>query len=436
MQITEYFCFSPFKFMIFPFLFLVGVSQNAFAQEEEENINYEEQIFLDNIKSIKLFPNSLPLAPPIIPLGGNSRLLLSFDDLDKDAKNYVYSVVHCNADWTPSDIEEMDYLDGFPEGDIEEYNFSFNTLMPYTHYELVLPNEDVRWTISGNYLLKVYEDEEEKKLAFTRRFMVVDASMTVSAKLTPTAMVSNRETHHEFDFEVNHKDIRISNPDKEIQVVIRQNYRWDNAIFDLKPVFVRDERIVYNHQNKLLFPAGKEFRFLDLRSFRYVRQGILEIFEGDEFYEVAIVPDELRAYTPYSSNVDLNGNYIIESLDNDNPDLRGDYAEVLFSLRSNTEYHDADVYVVGAFTDWQLQEEFRMSFNPTLPGYLTKGLLKEGFYDYAYAYVPVKNPSIDLSELEGDAYQTINQYSILVYFRPFGQRYDRLVAVHNFDSRF
>ena len=150
--------------------------------------------------------------------------------MDKDAKNYVYSIEHCDADWTPSELDELDYLDGFPENDIEEFNYSFNTLMPYTNYTLALPNDDVRWLVSGNYLLKVYDDEEERKLAFTRRFMIVDPLFDVISKLTPTAIVSNRETHHEFDFEINHKDIKINNPESEIQVVVQQNFNFFSVI--------------------------------------------------------------------------------------------------------------------------------------------------------------------------------------------------------------
>ncbi len=417
-------------------VFLLSIQFCSFSFGQDEDINYEDQVLLDNIKSIKFHPVSLPLSPPIIPLGGNARLILTFDDLHKEGKNYIYSVVHCNADWTPSDLTDLDYMDSFTEDDIDEYNFSFNTLTPYTNYTIELPNENFRWSLSGNYLLKVYEDEDEKLLAFTRRFMVVDPIMNVAAKMTPTAIVSNRETHHEFDFEILHKNIKINNPQSEIEVVVRQNNRWDNAITGLKPAFVKKDRLIYNYQNKIIFPASKEFRFLDIRSFRYMREGIAEILEGDQFYEVYAAPDESRAFKPFLSDIDLDGNFIIESLDNNNPNLRGDYAEVMFTLTRNINHEEEDIYVIGGFSDWQLKDECRMQYNHLISSYVTKVMLKEGFYDYLYAYVPKDSETFNLSELEGDSYETRNRYSILVYYRPFGQRYDQLVSVHNFQSGF
>ncbi|MEM8908787.1 MAG: DUF5103 domain-containing protein, partial [Bacteroidota bacterium] len=386
------------------------------ANAQEEEVDYTDQVFSDRIKSIKFHPLDFPISPPVLPLNGDTRLLLSFDDLDKDAKNYVYMVVHCNADWTPSELMELDYMNTFTEDEIQEYNFSFNTLMPYTHYELELPNDNFQWTISGNYLLKVYDDEGDRKLVFTRRFFVVDPMMIVTANMTPTAQVSNRKTHHEFDFEIIHKDIKINSPSQEIQVVIRQNNRWDNAITDLPPAFIKreEQRLVYNYQNKVLFPASKEFRFLDMRTFRFLGPGIADLVEADNFYEVYIAPDESRAYSPFVSAPDLNGDYVIESLDTDNPEIRGDYAEVMFTLMRNLDYEDADVYVIGGFTDWKLREEFKMVYNPHIPAYVTKGLLKEGFYDYAYAYIEKGSQRFDLSELEGNSFETRNQYSILV----------------------
>lgn len=412
-------------FLLFPCL--------LFAQKtntENKNFTYKT-----NIRSVKFHLAGLFLSLPIIELRSDGALELSFDDLEGDVKDYVYTIVHCDADWKPSDqLTEMDYLDGFTEEKITEYDYSYSTIVNYTHYRLLLPNNNMRWLLSGNYLLKVYEDEDEKSIALVRRFMVVDPLMQIEATISPPSIVSKLKTHHEIDFVVSHKGIKVNNPQQDIKVVILQNGRWDNAIFGIKPQFFRGEKLIYDHQNKIVFPAGKEFRFIDLRSLRYRSNNVEEIQEYEDGYEVFLFSERDRSHLPFVSDQDINGSFVIENLNENNDHLESDYANVVISLRHKESLPNCDVYLFGEMTDWQIKEEFKLKYFPDDKVYEGQAFLKQGFYNYLFAKVDKSTGKIDLEALEGNWYETENNYTILVYYRPFGARYDRLVAAETINS--
>lgn len=447
----------------FTILLLFSVTL-LFAQDE--NKVYKDTVYVDYIRSVQLSIPGFMSAQPIINLG-SGQLKLSFDDLDGDAREFIYSVEHCNVDWTPSGLSEMEYLDGFNEEEIVTFDFSFNTLTEFTNYSVNIPNDDFKLTKSGNYLLKVYDNEDDKTLVFTRRFMVVDPRFLVDADVLLTRMVSKNKTHQEIDFSVTHKGIRVSNPRQEVKVVVMQNGRWDNAIQNIKPQFIKGETLQYFLMNKIVFPAGKEFRFVDLRSLRFRSEKVKAIEEFDDGYDVTLYTDKERNFIAYNFLRDLNGGFVLGNIDGDynnrvtffdsdsddarrakldllrrqmsenerDNSLESDYANVLFSLQQNQELYDHDVYIFGGLTDWQIKEEFKMNYVERAKAYAADVNLKQGFYNYVYAAVPKKGPKkVDLNMLEGNWFETENQYTILVYYKAFGERYDHLVAAYTFDS--
>ncbi len=402
---------------------------------QDENLRYEDYTYLDNIKSVKFHVEGLLLSMPIVNLRSNTALELSFDDLSPDYREYVYTIVHCDADWQPSNLAETEYIDGFTEEVIDDYDYSFKTKSIYTHYYLYLPNEDMQFTKSGNYLLKVYENEDEKRLAITRRFMVVEPVVSVIPNVVRPAKVSKSRTHQEVDFTITHKGFEIRNPRQELSVTVMQNGRWDNAITNLKPLFSRAEEQVFDYQDKIVFPAGKEFRYLDLRSLRYGSENIQYVDYINDLYEVSLYQDKKRSNGGYREFEDINGNFVIETLEEDNNDLESDYANVLFTLKSPGEMYDYDVYIFGGLSDWELRSDCRMVYNPAVNAYVGKLLLKQGYYNYLYAAVNKATGEIDFEETEGNWFEAKNNYTILVYYRPFGSRYDHLIGAYTFSSR-
>ncbi len=395
--------------------------------------NYDHT-YKENIKTVKFHLDGAFLSYPIINLNSNSRLVLSFDDINEDVTDYVYSISHCNKDWTPSELDEMDYLDGFNGERIDEYDFSFNTIFEYTHYEIAIPNDDIQWLVSGNYILNIFEDDEDQDPVLTRRFMVTESLMrTIPDMVTPSKVSKNR-THQEVDFKVNFKGIDIKNAQRDVTAVVLQNGRWDNAVTGLKPVFTKQEEMIFDYQDKVIFPAGKEFRFVDIRSLRYLREGIADIIREDNYFDVVVKQGLSRANDNFNAYNDINGNFIIEHLEKNRPDLQGDYAKVLFAAGVSQEYFDTDVYVFGALSEWQLKEEFKMKFNPAISSYVTQAFLKQGFYNYYFVTIPEGEKEISLEEFEGNWHQVENNYTVLIYYRPFGERYDRLVSVKTISS--
>jgi hypothetical protein len=406
------------------------------ANAQDENLKFEDYTYLNNIKSVRFHVDGLLLSYPILNLNSQTVLHFSFDDLSPDYRDFTYTVVHCDANWKPSALLQHEYIRGFYEERIDNYDYSFKTKSIYTHYSLYLPNRNMQFIASGNYLLKVYVNEgRSKKLAVTKRFVVVDNRVSVSAKVVKPAMVSRSNTHQEIDFTITHKGFEIRNPRQELSVAVLQNGRWDNAISGLTPMFSRLEEQIFDFQDKIVFPAGKEYRYADLRSMKYGSESIQFLDYAENKYEATLYRDEKRGNKTYLEIEDINGNYVIETLDDKDHNLEGSYIDVLFSLASAGEMQGEDVYLFGSMTDWQLKPEFKMVYNPMVSAYVTKVLLKQGYYNYSYAALPKGTYKPDFEVTEGDWFETNNTYTILVYYKPFGSRYDQLIGAYSFGSR-
>lgn len=444
-------------------LFLFFLPALLIGQEDGpyffKDYNYE-----DGIKSVKFYSADLELSFPMIDLRSSSFLTLSFDDVESDeARDFQYKLIHCNADWTPSDLSSFEYLDRFDEGDLTDYEFSFGTFNPYTHYELRLPNQDIQWTVSGNYLLVVYDEEEENPI-ITRRFVVIDNQIVIKPQLVVPANISNYKTHQEIDFTVFHQGVQIRNPRTRVKAAILQNGRWDNAVTALPPFFIpNDETMDFDYQNKVKFPAGREFRNLDLRSIKYPPEYVVGLERFDDGWYATLEKDLERGDLNKVYYRDVNGSFIIENADapfrigerttsqsnadfdqrfqqlfNDITDedkriyhdMGGDYLNVLFSL-DLPKLTDKEVYLFGELTNWQIRDEFKMTYNDKVSAYVSKQYLKQGFYNYYYTTVDKKS-KLDFTSTEGNYHETENAYTILIYHRAFGQRYDAVIGGYSF----
>ena len=409
------------------FLFLF-VTVSSFAQSD---FQYSDRVYLPHIKSVQFHHQGLETSQPIIDLNSNGRLMLRFDDILGGDRNYSYKIVHCDKDWNPSDLVEMEYLDGFNDEEIDNYEYSRGTVVDYTNYQLSLPNEDTRWRLSGNYLL-IIKDEDSDELAITRRFMVVDPKVSIGAQVTRPIRANRVGSHHEIDLAVNHKNFPIQNPQREIFVTIMQNGRWDHALKNITPRFVTGFDINFDQANQYLFSGSKEFRGVDLRSIRSRGFGVHSIDRYSDGVDVLMELDETRLNRPYFDYDDLDGQYIIESLEDDNFTTECEYVNVYFALSSPRRIPNSDVCVFGALTNWECNSENTLRYDPDRQIYFGSIILKQGYYDYLYV---VKNgDDLDYDYFEGSDFATANQYTALVYLRSFGERYDQLIGVTNFQS--
>lgn len=401
--------------------------------QAQSDILYEDHVYLPNIKSVKFHHEGLFTSEPVIDLNSSGALILTFDDVLGGDIPYSYKVIHCDKDWNPSDLDESEYTDGFNDEEFREYFYSSGTKLDYTHYRLSLPNEDLTWRLSGNYLL-VVTDEDIEEVALTRRFMVIEPSVTISTGIRRPVIANMVRTHHQVELNVNNKNYDIINPQRDIYVTILQNGRWDNALTNLQPKFVNGFDINFDFTNQLVFSAGQEFRFADLRSTRYPGVGVQRVERSADGYDILMHLDQSRADKSFFDYDDLNGDFIIETLDRSNPDIESEYVDVHFGLLDNNPPIDGDVYLTGAFSDWKCLPEYRMEYSLKHQGYFGQARLKQGYYDYQYV---VKNgDQINYDRYEGNAFRTTNDYLILVYYRSFGDRYDRLIGASSISSDF
>lgn len=411
------------------FILLFLFSGRLFAQTEN-------QILDPDICTVQLNLAGSPLSLPIVNLQTSANVLvLEFDHLGDQLKDYKYTLVHCNSDWQVSELDNNEYIDGFTEDRITTVENSINTLSQYTHYTLALPNRNMRWVRSGNYLLKVFDADDEDKLVLVRRFLVVEPLWRIDAGLVRTAEVEKLDTHHEIDFTVVPKAVRISMPQNDVKAYVLQNGRWDNALGPIKPYVTRGDNLVFDYQDQIVFPAGKEFRYFDIRSFDYRGEFVRSIVNKPTYFEVTLQPDESRFDRPVIFRPDADGRFVIDNQNANQTLLQCDYSTVLFSIKQNQPLEDEDVYVFGELSDWQLKPEFKMQYDEYAHAYWCDTWLKQGHYDYQYLVVDRKTGKPDLDGFEGNWYATGNQYTILIYFRPFGARYDRLMGAVTLNSK-
>lgn len=387
------------------------------------------EVYTPNIRTVQVIANNDDLSPAVIRLGEEETVEISFDHLTHDYHRYQYILTHCNADWTPSDLSETEYLDGFNDNPIEDSEISINTTLPYTHYRLTLPNEQVRMRLSGNYRLTVYDDAESKeKPAFTACFRVLEKAVNVSAQVSSDTEIDRNKSHQQVSFSIHHKGYPIRNPQAEVKVHVLQDNRTDNAVTDLTPSYIGANELRYEHDRALIFPAGNEYRRFEMVSTRYAGQGVENIRYHTPYYHVTLRADEPRLLN-YSYDQDRNGRFVLrydEAVDND---TEADYFFVHFALLWEEPLAAGNFYLQGAFTYDNFNEANHLKYNAETHAYEVTQLLKQGAYNYQYLYVAPGCTVGTTAQAEGNFYETENEYLILVYHRAFGERYDKLIGM-------
>lgn len=375
-----------------------------------------------NIKTIQLKPLGTKNFSAIVPLG--SVLELSFDDLEADQKTYFYKIEQFSFDWKPSSLLSSEYIDGFDQNSIQEVENSFNTLQSYTHYNVQIPNATTNITKSGNYQISVLDEDDT--VVFTRRFTLYESIATVGVSVLRSRNTKTSNQQQTVQFIVNHNALNINNPSQEIKVAVLQNNNWETAITDLKPQFYRQKQLEYKYVKKSNFWGGNEFLNFDTKALRTPNLKTARIIQKD-IYHHYLYPQEVRAKKSYTYNPDINGQFVIRTLEGDNPDTEADYVSLHFALEAAKINHKK-VYVYGAFNNYDISETNQMTYDEVAGMYTATILLKQGFYNYSF--VTKNNDAVlDLHEISGTHYQTENEYRVLVYYKPFGIYYDRVIGI-------
>jgi len=383
----------------------------------------------ENIKSVQFEGVDSRDIFPIVTLG--EQITLRFDDLNANEADYYYRIKHYNHDWTPSQLFQNEYIEGYDNLRIENYITSFNTLQHYTHYSLKIPNQDVKLKVSGNYIIEIYSAYDE--LVFSRRFCIYENKSSVQAGVFRPQNMDRFNSHQSIHFSVTPKGNFFINPEENIKIIILQNQQWNEPITDIKPQYFNGNTLDYRYEKPTQFEGGNEYHFFDTKDLRITTPNIVYTNRSEQ-YESYLKTDIIRNLLDYSFAPDINGDFKIRNVMRPgDSNTSGDYSFVYFSLAYPYELdQNEEIYIYGAFNNFELSDFNKLYFNPSLEVYEGVLYLKQGFYNYKYVLnqkgILIKNA------LSGSHALTENDYLVLVYYRNIGAQYDALVGIGTTNS--
>lgn len=384
-----------------------------------------------NIKTVSFMQNNENVFP-FFRL--NDSFTLAFDDLYGNEANYYYTIQHCNYDWTPSSqLTVNDYLQGFDSQRIQTYNNSFNTLQIYSRYELTFPNKFTRILLSGNYILNILNDDRE--VVFSRRFIIYEESVSVPLQIKRGRDMATIQETHNLDFAIKTSSIQWQMPLQNVKVALMQNGRFDNAIYNVKPQYTIGNDLIYKYNKETQFWAGNEYWYFDNKDIRNAVNNVARITAG-EVYNTILYTNDARASKPYTYYPDINGKFQTNNiqLSVTNPSLESDYTWVFFKLSAPAFFDKKPIYVGGMFNNYAKTDEYKLDYNEETNTYEKAVMIKQGFTNYTYT-VTNKDGSVDgQNAIDGNFYQTEDEYDIFVYYRENNQRYDRVMGRGNANS--
>lgn len=395
---------------------------------------FADEVFVPKIKSVEFYNRNKEQSLPVINLNSADELLLAFDDLSAENKNYYYTIEHCDAGWKSSNLSPIDYLQSFNEEKITESQVSFNTIQGFNHYELVFPNEFIRPKIDGNYILKVYENADADKVILTRRFYVLATVVNLAAEIVSSPQVATRRSNQKVNITINHPQLAISNPYTDVKLVVMQNGRPDKQQILERPALIRQNQLIYNDVRTLDFEGGNEFRKFDFRSLRLQSENVSRIYK-DSVNTVQLLTDQPYTESSYSYSFDENGNFFIRNQDGRDAKFDADYAYITFTLKSEKPTSKGNAYIVGKFNHYRLSEENKLIYDKERSLFYGSLYLKQGLYDYQYVWSDGTNlKKTDNTIFEGSFFETKNTYQAFFYYRRPGSRWDQLAGFQEFNK--
>ena len=388
---------------------------------------FETNVFSNQVKSLRVEVAGELISEPFIALNGEKILEVNFDVLNHTQGRYAYSIIHCDADWKKSMLTPIEYMDGFQRMTIDDYGQAMTTTTHYTNFRLFLPNENIRFKVSGNYVIQIYEENSPERILFTARFGVYEPLVGIHATVSSNTDIAFNRGYQQVSFQLNTQNFPITYPQTELKIFVSQNNRLDNIVTNIQPSIIANNRLTYEHIRNLIFEAGNEYRRIEFLTHRYNGMGIERIQYFNPYYHAEVMTDQSRARQSYQYDQDHNGRFFVRCLNCQNPDTESDYYIVHFAYDSQL-IPGGNLYLLGDFFQNRTDENSRMDYNRETGQYEKAVLLKQGHYNYQYLFVPNGETKGKLSLTEGDFFEAENEYTIVIYYRPMGGRFDRLIG--------
>ncbi|MDD4001477.1 MAG: DUF5103 domain-containing protein [Bacteroidales bacterium] len=407
-------------FLLFTILF---ANTYSFCQDV-----WYEKVYNPLVKTVKFEIEGVDFSLPILRLGSEDKIILKFDELVEENKQYSYSIIHCNSDWTKSELQPQEYIEGFEHGIIENHLNSVNTIQRFVHYWQEFPSSMMKFLVSGNYILKVFQDDNPDNVIMVRRFMVYEQGANIRANAMMARSPDVQRLKQEVDVFISPaSNMSFADPNRFVKVNVQQNGRRDN-VSELKLRQYKSNELEYSFNNSNIFEAGNEFRNFDFTSIRIRSQNVSNFDYIDGNNIVKLRPVVNRSNLPYTTIGDLNGYYYIRNERADNNDLESDYAWVNFYLNVPINL-EGNYYIWGELSDWYNNPQNKMEYDRSLNCYTLSLYLKQGFYNYMIMHKPNSSKlDYEIGKMEGNFSQTNNTYHIFVYYRKPGDYHDSLIG--------
>lgn len=410
---------------LFQYLLLIFIFTSAKAQEVQTEV-----IPPYNIKTVSFVQNGNNVVP-IFELGDTFEL--QFDDLFGNEANYYFEVTHCDYNWIPTDIPKTDYVRGFDNQRITDYVNSFNTLQVYSHYRLAFPNQfTTQLRISGNYMLKILN--EDKEVVFSRKFILYENHSTVAAQVKRSRNLSNIDYKQNLDFSVLSNDIVFQNPLQNVKILLLQNGDFSTSIKNIPPQYTIGNQMVYKYDKETQFWAGNEFLYFENKDIRAGSNNVARVGSNNDIYNAYLFTNQARGNQIYTNYQDVNGNFVVKNINGSNNEIEADYAWVYFSLSAPAFRLNKDIYITGMFNNYALSPEYKMDYNTDKALYEKAVMIKQGFTNFEFKVADKKGVIDYENAIDGNFYQTENEYTILVYYKESQDRYQRIIGKGNASS--
>ena len=396
---------------------LFFMSVIAFAQAEKE----VDPPF--NIKTVTFIQNGQNTIP-IFSL--NDSFQLQFDDLYGNEANYYYEITHCNYDWKQSDLTRNEYLRGFDGLRIQDYSNSLNTLQLFSHYNISFPNKNTQFLVSGNYIIKILNEENE--VVFARKFLLYENIVSVPMQVKRARTLNAINFKQNIDFSIKSPSLLFQSPLQNVKVLLLQNGKFNEAITNIKPMYTIGNDLIYKYDTETQFWAGNEFLYFENKDIRAANNFIAKIDSNNGVYNAHLYTNNARANSTYTYNPDTNGNFTIRNIGVNNNEIEADYSWVFFTLSAPAFYEKKGIYVNGMFNNYAISEENKMEYNEAKGVYEKALMIKQGFTNYQYVVADDKKNIDNENAIDGNFYQTENNYFAIIYYRENNQRYDRIIG--------